>query len=123
MLKNTSESAPSPTMVEANGAGFRKFIIKPTPVGDLKWVKGSYKTVSGLISVEWEHNNGTFALTVIIPANTTATIYIPATKEKDVTESGKRTAKSNGIKFLRIENDKAIYEVGSGEYKFLSKTN
>ena len=109
--------------VEANGAGFRKFIIKPTPVGDLKWVKGSYKTVSGLISVEWEHNNDTFALTVIIPANTTATIYIPATKEKDVTESGKRTAKSNGIKFLRIENDKAIYEVGSGEYKFLSKTN
>jgi hypothetical protein len=109
--------------VEANGAGFRKFIIKPTPVGDLKWVKGSYKTVSGLISVEWEHNNDTFALTVIIPANTTATIYIPATKEKNVTESGKRAAKSNGIKFLRIENDKAIYEVGSGEYKFLSKTN
>ena len=106
--------------VEEIGAGFRKSIIKPTPVGDLKWVKGSYKTVSGLISVDWKRDKDIFTLNVIIPANTTATVYVPANKEKNVTESGKRAAKSTGVKFLRMENGKAVYEVGSGKYKFKS---
>lgn len=109
--------------VEADGAGFRKSIIKPIPVGDLKWVKGSYETVSGLISVEWKRDNSTFTLNVTIPANTTATVYVPAIKEKDVTENGMRTAKSEGIKFLRMEDGKAVYEVGAGVYNFTSILN
>jgi hypothetical protein len=109
--------------VDADGAGFRKSIIKPSPVGDLKWVKGSYKTVSGLIEVEWTRENNQFSLNVTIPANTLATIYIPAVKEKDVIENGKRAAKSEGIKFLRMEKGTAIYDVGSGVYKFISKMN
>jgi len=109
--------------VEADGAGFRKSIIKPTPVGDLKWVKGSYKTVSGLISVDWKRDKDIFTLNIIIPANTTATVYVPAIREENVTESGKRASKSTGVKFLRTENGKVVYEVGSGEYKFTSKIN
>jgi alpha-L-rhamnosidase len=35
-----------------------------------------------------------------------------------VTESGKPVAKATGVKFLRQENDKLVYEVGSGTYKF-----
>jgi len=109
--------------VENEGAGFRKIIIKPTVVGDLKWVKGSYKTVSGTIAVDWKRDKDIFTLNIIIPANTTATVYVPAFKEKTVTESGKRAAKSTGIKFLRMENGKAVYEVGSGVYTFTSKMN
>jgi len=108
---------------EGDGAGFRKIIIKPMPVGDLKWVTSSYKTVSGLISVDWRRENGIFNLSVSIPANTSATVYIPAIKEVDVTESGKSVARSFGVRFLRLENGKAVYEVGSGEYKFESKMN
>ncbi|MDD4991765.1 MAG: family 78 glycoside hydrolase catalytic domain [Paludibacter sp.] len=107
--------------VEAEGAGFRKSIIKPMPVGDLKWVKGSYKTISGTIRVEWKRENGTFDLKLSIPANTSATVYVPAKAENSVTENGIRAAKSTGIKFLRMEKDRAIYEVGSGEYNFESK--
>ncbi len=106
--------------VEADGAGFRKSIIKPMPVGNLKWVKGSYETVSGTIKVEWKHGNNTFELKLSIPANTSATVYVPAKTEKLVTESGKRAAISKGIKFLRMEKSRAVYEVGSGEYNFVS---
>jgi len=109
--------------VEANGAGFRKSIIKPMPIGDLKWVKGSYETVSGTIQVEWNRDNGTFELKLSIPANTSATVYVPAKKENTVTENGVRAAKSASIKFLRMEKDRAVYEVGSGEYNFKSKEN
>lgn len=107
--------------VEAGGAGFRKSIIKPMPVGDLKWVKGSYKTISGTISVEWRREKGTFDLKLSIPANTSATVYVPAKTEKAVTENGVRAAKSIEVKFLRMENDRAVYEIGSGEYRFKSK--
>ncbi|MDP4239181.1 MAG: family 78 glycoside hydrolase catalytic domain [Bacteroidota bacterium] len=106
--------------VEADGAGFRRSIIKPMPVGDLRWVKGSYQTISGLISVEWKHDNGTFELRLSIPGNTSATVYVPAKEANNVFESDKCAAKSNGIKFLRMEKDRAVYEVGSGNYHFVS---
>lgn len=106
--------------VDEAGPGFRKSIIKPMPVGDLTWAKGSYETVSGLITVDWKRDNGLFTLKVSIPANTSATICIPANKEKDVTENGMIAAKAAGIKFLRMESNKAVYEVGSGEYTFKS---
>jgi hypothetical protein len=107
--------------VDENGAGFRKSIIKPMVVGDLKWVKGAYQTVSGLITTEWKSYNGIFTLDVTIPANTSATVYVPALKEKEVKESGKPTAKVLGVKFIKMVNDKAVYEVGSGTYHFESK--
>ncbi|MFT3751632.1 MAG: family 78 glycoside hydrolase catalytic domain [Paludibacter sp.] len=109
--------------VAADGAGFRKSIIKPMPVGDLKWVKGSYETASGTIRVEWRRENGIFDLKLNIPANTSATVYIPAKTEKMVTENGIRAAKSNGVKFLRMEKGLTVYAVGSGEYHFEAKEN
>jgi alpha-L-rhamnosidase len=57
---------------------------------------------------------------VTIPANTTATVYVPAKDAAGVTESGKPTGKVEGVKFLRMENDAAVYEVGSGCYQFCS---
>jgi len=107
--------------VEADGAGYRKSIIKPVVAGDLTWVKGTYVTVSGLISTEWKREKDTFTLDVIIPANTTSTIYIPAKKESDVTESGKSTKMVHGVKFISMERGYAIYRTGSGSYHFVSK--
>ena len=109
--------------VEADGAGFRKSIIKPMPVGDLKWVKGSYETVSGLISVDWKRDNGIFELLIKVPSNTSATVYVPAKNARTVFEDGKPAGRSNGVKFLRMEKDRAVYNVGSGEYHFVSKGN
>lgn len=107
--------------VEAEGAGFRKSVIKPIVVGDLKWVKGSYQSVSGLISTEWKRDNDIFSLNVSIPANTSAIVYIPTGKESDVKESGKPAKKANSVKFVKFENGNAVYEVGSGDYHFVSK--
>ena len=103
-----------------DGAGFRKIIIKPMIVGDLKWVKGSYQSASGLISSEWKRENGVFTLNISIPANTTATVYIPAEKESDVKESGESAIKANGVKFIKDEKGSVVYEIGSGDYCFVS---
>jgi len=61
------------------------------------------------------------ALEVIIPANTTATVCFPAKNQACVTESGKPADKSNGVRFVCLEQNKAIFQVGSGTYRFLSE--
>jgi alpha-L-rhamnosidase len=57
---------------------------------------------------------------VTIPVNTTATVYVPAKDAAGVTESGKPAAKAEGVKVLQMENDAAVFAVGSGHYHFQS---
>jgi alpha-L-rhamnosidase len=37
-----------------------------------------------------------------------------------VTESGRPATEADGVKFLRMENNAAVYAVGSGTYQFQS---
>jgi alpha-L-rhamnosidase len=103
--------------------GFKKIIIKPEIVGDLTWSKAGYNSIRGPIRSEWHKSAGKFDLRVTIPANTTATIYLPARDVKSVTESGKPAEQVEGVKYLRQENDRTVFQVGSGDYRFASKTN
>jgi len=47
-------------------------------------------------------------------------VYIPAAKKAYVTESGKKAYSAKGVKFVKMEGEYAVYEVGSGNYNFLS---
>jgi hypothetical protein len=114
--------------------GWKKFIIKPAVVGDLTWVKAHYDSPYGRIVSNWKRDPSTslragkLTMDVTIPPNSTATIYVPAKDAAGVTESGvkigeaRAPALSNveGVKFLRMENGAAVYEVGSGTYQFKS---
>jgi len=98
--------------------GFGKIIIKPAIVGDLSWVKASYDSISGKIISEWRRVGRTVTLHVIIPANTSGTIYVPTTDSTSVHETGKVASQSPGIQFLRMDGLYALYHVPSGEYQF-----
>jgi len=102
------------------GPGFKKIIIKPAVVGDLTWVKCSYDSIHGRIMSNWKREGGKLTMEVTIPANTTATVYVPAKDAAGVTESGKLAAKADGVKSLRMEHNAAVYAVGSGTYRFQS---
>ena len=58
--------------------GFKHTIIRPHPVEALAWAEGTYQSVHGPIAVRWDRRDGRFILKVTIPANTTATVYLPA---------------------------------------------
>jgi hypothetical protein len=103
------------------GPGFKKIIINPQPVGDLTWVKAGYDSIRGMIVSNWKRDGDKFTLNVTIPANTTATIYVPAGAADAVTESGRTAGQSTGVKFLRMENGRAVFAVESGEYTFNSR--
>jgi alpha-L-rhamnosidase len=102
-------------------AGFKKIVINPQPVGDVTWVKASYNSIRGKIVSDWKRDGEKFNLKITIPANTMATVFIPAKLAGAVTESGKPAAQRPGVKFLRMENGRAIFAVESGDYKFQSE--
>jgi hypothetical protein len=55
------------------------------------------------------------------PQNTTATILVPAKSADTITESGKPLTKASGVKFLRMDGDRAVLEVEAGSYRFASQ--
>ena len=106
---------------DSGGPGFKKIIIHPTPVGDLTWVHCSYDSIHGRIVSRWKREGKHFALEVTIPANTTATVWVPARQPGEVWEGNAPAGRSQGVKFLRQEAAGAVYRVGSGQYVFHSE--
>ena len=100
--------------------GFKQIIIKPEVVGDLTWARTSYDSIQGRISSEWHLTPGQFDLRVTIPANTTATVYLPAKDIQSITENGQAVNKTSGVKSVKMEAKRAVLEIGSGSYRFVS---
>lgn len=107
--------------INPTSAGFKTFVIKPQPAGDLTWARGSYKSVRGTISGDWKITGGQFQLNVTIPANTKATVYIPTKNTSSVSEGQKAVANNPNIKHLADEQGYAVLEVGSGSYYFTAE--
>jgi alpha-L-rhamnosidase len=98
--------------------GFRKIVICPYPVRGLDWVQSEYASMYGMIRSSWKKEAGSFQLEVEIPANCTATVYLPAQKLNQVTEGDVPVTQSPGIKWLRDESGRVVLETGSGQYRF-----
>jgi alpha-L-rhamnosidase len=101
--------------------GFKHIIMQPTPVGDLKFVRATHLSPYGWISSEWHWEGDQFDWQIKIPANTTATVYLPAQNVEAVTESGQPLAGADGVKFLRVEGGRVVVDVQSGAYHFVCK--
>jgi alpha-L-rhamnosidase len=61
-------------------------------------------------------------MNVEIPVNSAATVYVPATDVRNVTESGVATSRAKGVTFLKMEGRYAVFQVQSGSYRFESKS-
>ena len=107
----------------ADAVGFDQIIICPQLPAGLDWVRCHHDSVRGRIVSNWRRDGGRLTMEVTIPGNTRATIHVPTKDAAGVTESGKPTAEADGVKFLRLENNTAVYEVGSGTYQFQSQLN
>jgi alpha-L-rhamnosidase len=100
--------------------GFKKILIKPNVVGDLHWAECWYDSVHGRIASRWRRRGGQLMMDISIPANTTATVYVPTSRPDAVTESGKPVRQSPGVTVQRLEPGLAILQVESGRYQFLA---
>jgi hypothetical protein len=104
--------------IDEKQPAYQHIIIKPFIAPDLSFVKASINTINGKVSSHWTLKNGDYSLAVSIPVNSSAIVYIPAKNKNDVRENGKSIAENPHIKFVRIENNQAVFKVASGEYVF-----
>jgi hypothetical protein len=98
--------------------GFRKIIIRPTPVGDLNDVRARYDSSAGNIASHWHKSGDEFNLDLTVPPNTTATVHLPASALKSVMEGGRKIRSVPGIKVIGKGSGEVLLEVGSGTYQF-----
>ncbi len=106
---------------DPSSPGFKHAIVKPYPVSSLSYANTTYPTMYGEIKTRWEFAGNDYNLTVSIPANTTATVYLLAQNSASVTENGKSIETTRDIKYLKTEGSNVLYEIGSGTYHFVSK--
>ena len=112
--------------IDSDGAGFQNILIRPGPPtpdsnpvnAPIAWVKSSHDSIRGQIVSNWKRDGKQFECEIVIPANTTATVWIPAAAATSVTEGGRDLAASQGVRFLRMEANKAVISVESGSYRF-----
>ena len=100
--------------------GFKHIVMKPEPIGDLKFVKASHRSPYGLITSEWHWTRSAFDWKIAVPPNTTATVHIPAKNFASVTESGKPIGTLQGSA-ITMADGRAVLTIGSGNYHFVSK--
>ncbi len=114
---------------DENTPGFKHFILQPNPdkrtnlpsgQERITSVEAKYDSYYGDIKSEWKlRADGNLAYTATVPANSTATLYLPFENENDVIYEGTIPAENaEGVTFVKKENGKAVYELKSGSYEF-----
>ena len=97
--------------------GYKHIILQPSVSDRLDYAKGSYKSVYGEIKSGWEvaADGGLAAYSCVVPANTSATLYLPVENVAQVSTaqgvSYNGTATHNGVAV-------AEFDLASGGYEF-----
>ncbi|MEV7866454.1 alpha-L-rhamnosidase [Streptomyces sp. NPDC088124] len=92
--------------------GFRKIIVRPRPGGGVTEASGRFDSLHGPVTTRWTTGSGGFRLTVGLPANTTAEVWIPTTDPTRVRHGETR--------LLRTAEGCAVYAAGPGTHHFAS---
>ncbi len=106
---------------DQDGPGYKKIIIKPHIGKGLTKASAILQTYYGVLSSSWTTENGNITLDVEIPANTTATVYIPLTNNASFYESGKMLGDAKEIQRAVAKDGYIIAKIGSGKYHFVVK--
>lgn len=96
---------------------FKHIVIKPSPVGDVRSARTSYESPYGTIVSDWKDTGEKFTIRVEVPANSSASVYLPTTQVDQITESG-IAIKDLSSATIRQENGYTVVTVGSGIYEF-----
>lgn len=100
--------------------GYKHIIFKPVPAGDLTSAAYTNNTPYGTAAISWKSGKNSFLMDLTVPVGSAATIYIPATSAKNVTENGRKIKNNRNIVFSHMEPGYAVFNIKSGEYSFNS---
>lgn len=104
--------------------GFKDFVLQPhlDPTGRITHVKGSHESPYGEIRSEWRVTDGgkTLAYEVTVPANSRATLRVPALSADSVREGRTPLARVDGVRPLGHTDGTASFQLPPGHYSLTS---
>lgn len=103
---------------EEDGVGYKKIRLQPHIGGGFTNAGATYLTPYGKLSAGWRIENDSLVVDAAIPANTTATVYIPATSADAINEGGKALSASKEVQIAGKEKEYIVLKAGSGTYRF-----
>jgi alpha-L-rhamnosidase len=98
--------------------GYHHSRIEPQPGGGLTSAGADLQTGYGRLSSHWQLNNDTLSIELTIPANTTASVRIPAPDGGLITESGHPLTEVKEISVESVGKGFLVARMGSGNYHF-----
>jgi alpha-L-rhamnosidase len=66
----------------------------------------------------WRVEGSALTYAATVPANTTATLRLPARSADAVREGGRPAVRADGVTFVGFEGGRATFELASGRYEF-----
>lgn len=57
--------------------GYRHILFRPQTPAGIRWVRATKETPYGTAAIDWEIAEGRFAADIVVPANSTATFFLP----------------------------------------------
>jgi len=114
--------------IDTDGPGYRRIVVRPRPPAagsnpenpPVHWVKAHYDSINGRIASHWQRaEDGTFELSVTVPANTHAAVFLPDATAERVAESGRPVADAEGVRTVAAAGKDLRVDVGAGAYRFV----
>ena len=99
-----------------NSVAYKNLIIAPKPVGDIRWVKCSFKSPQGLIVSEWKRNGNKFTMHIEIPKKSSAKIILP----DEFKNSKIVIVNILDQKPMYVEMNEGIFYLESGNFRIIS---
>lgn len=107
---------------DENDPGYHHILLEPKTDVSLSFAKGSYESIYGKITSSWELTENGYQYSFVIPANTTATLTLPAPEDgKSYAESGVPVSEAEGVEVLETSGGKVTFKLSSGSYHFTLK--
>ena len=94
--------------------GFKQIIMKPDFKAGLSYVNASYTSAYGLIKSHWKKSKSNLVWEIIVPANSSALVYLPTNNASKVTLNNKKLNGSSNQ--FSEENDYLKITLKSGTY-------
>lgn len=105
---------------DSSAVAFRRFSVRPEPVGHITNAAVEFDSPYGLIANSWRIEGRDFIDSLVVPVGTTASVSLPASPNSVVTEGGTPvdTAPGRSVRILGHDGRRVLLEVGSGSYEF-----
>ncbi len=106
---------------DPDSPGFKRFLLQPhiDPTGRITKVSGAYESPYGEIRSEWDVDDArrTLGYYAVVPANSEATLRLPAASADSVREGRTPLARVDGVRFLGHADGVCSYRLLSGQYR------